>query len=118
MLRPERSTPPASHPLRAFIDVQAVGDTIIIPGVSGTHIRLYKCVLTAEGTGVLTLQEGRRANSGGVRVVTTGNIVLMFESDMPLKCPAGQPLVLNLTAAMHITGFVEYTQEPERREEG
>jgi hypothetical protein len=29
---------------------------------------------------------------------------------MPLALPEGQPLVLNLSAAIRITGFVEYTQ--------
>jgi hypothetical protein len=102
--------PQALHPVRAFIDAQAAGDTIIIPGVPGSTIRLYKFVITATGAGVLTLQEGRRENSGGLRVATTGSTVLMFESDMPLEFPDGQPLVLHLTAAMRLTGFVEYTQ--------
>jgi hypothetical protein len=112
-MRPETSNPQVLHPIRAFIDVHAVGDTTIIPGVPGTNIRLYKFVLTAEGTGVITLKEGQRENSGGLRVVNNGNIVLMFESEMPLAVPAGQSLVLNLTTAMHITGFVEYTQRHE-----
>lgn len=102
--------PQAVHPVRAFIDVQTVGDTILIPGIPGTTIRLYKCVVTAGGAGVMTLQEGQRENSGGLRVAMTGNTVLMFESEMPLAFPDGQPLVLHLSAAMRITGFVEYTQ--------
>jgi hypothetical protein len=59
---------------------------------------------------VITLKEGTRENSGGLRVATNGHVVLMFESDMPLALPEGQPLVLNLSAAIRITGFVEYTQ--------
>jgi hypothetical protein len=34
----------------------------------------------------------------------------MFDSDMPIELPEGQPLVLNLNAAIRITGFVEYAQ--------
>jgi hypothetical protein len=102
--------PQAPHPLRAFIDVRAVGDTTLIPGVPGTTIRLSKVVLTAGGAAVVTLKEGRRDNSGGLRVVMNGHLVLMFESDLPLALPAGQPLVLNLHAAIRVTGFVEYTQ--------
>ena len=109
-MRPERTPPPALPPQRAWIDVQAVGDTILIPGVPGTKIRLYKFVLTAEGAGVITLKEGRRDNSAGLRVATNGHVVLMFESDLLLALPEGQPLVLHLSAAVRLTGFVEYTQ--------
>ena len=115
MVRPEMSNDPqALQPVRAFIDMQAVGDTTIIPGVPGTHIVLYKFVLTAAGAGVITLKEGQRENSGGLRVANTGNTVLMFESESPLEFPTGQPLVLNMTAAIRVTGFVEYTQEQAR----
>jgi hypothetical protein len=109
-MRPEMTTPHALQNLRAFIDVHVVGDTTIIPGVPGTKIRIYKVVLTAGGAVVITLKEGTRDNSGGLRVATNGHVVLMFESDMPLALPEGQPLVLNLNAAIRLTGFVEYAQ--------
>jgi hypothetical protein len=112
MMQSERSHPQAVHPVRAFLDVQTAGDTIIIPGVPGTSIRIYKFVLTVGGAVVITLKEGQRENSGGLRVANNGNVVLMFESDVPLECPAGQPLVLNLTVAVRLTGFVEYMQGP------
>ena len=109
-MRPEMTTARALQPQRALIDVQVVGDTIIIPGVPGTHIRLSKVVVTAGGAAVITLKEGRRDDSGTLRVATNGYVVLMFESDLPLAFPEGQPLVLNLSAAIRLTGFVEYTQ--------
>jgi hypothetical protein len=111
-MQPEMSQPQAPHKLRALIDVQAVGDTTIIPGVPGTAIRIYKVVLTAGGASVITLKEGQRDNSGGLRVAMNGHLVLMFESDLPLALPADQPLVLNLTATTRVTGFVVYTQMP------
>ena len=98
------------HNGRVFIDVKAVGDTTIISGVPGTTIRISKVVLTVGGTVVLTLKEGARDNSGGLRVASSGNIVLMFDSDIPLQLPEAQPLVLNLSMAIRVTGFVEYTQ--------
>jgi hypothetical protein len=109
-MRPEMTTPHALQHQRAFIDVHVVGDTTIIPSVPGTHIRISKVVLTAGGAAVITLKEGTRENSGGLRVATNGHVVLMFDSDMPLALPEGQPLVLNLSVAIRITGFVEYTQ--------
>ena len=109
-MRPQMTTPHVLQHQRAFIDVHVVGDTIIIPGMPGTHIRISKVVLTAGGAAVITLKEGTRENSGGLRVATNGHVVLMFDSDMPLALPEGQPLVLNLSAAIRITGFVEYTQ--------
>jgi hypothetical protein len=109
-MRPEMTTPHALQHQRAFIDVHVVGDTTIIPGVSGSHIRISKVVLTAGGAAVITMKEGTRENSGGLRVATNGHVVLMFDSDMPLALPEGQPLVLNLSAAIRLTGFVEYTQ--------
>jgi hypothetical protein len=109
-MRPEMTTPHALQHRRAFIDVHVVGDTTIIPGMPGTKIRISKVVLTAGGAAVITLKEGTRDNSGGLRVVNNGNVVLMFDSEMPLELPEGQPLVLNLNAAIRITGFVEYTQ--------
>jgi hypothetical protein len=66
--------------------------------------------VTAGGAAVITLQEDRRENSGGVRLAANGHVVLLFESDPPLALPAGQPLVLHLSAAIRLTGFVEYTQ--------
>jgi hypothetical protein len=109
-MRPEMTTPQALPPQRAWIDVQAIGETILIPGLPGTTIRLSKVVVTAGGTAVITLKEGQRDNSGGMRVATNGHVVLMFESDLPLAFPEGQPLVLHLSAAIRLTGFVEYTQ--------
>jgi hypothetical protein len=109
-MRSEMTPPPAPPPQRRWIDVQTIGDTTLIPGVPGTTIRLSKVVVTAGGAAVITLKEGRRDNSGGVRVATTGHVVLMFESDLPLAFPEGQPLVLHLSAAIRLTGFVEYTQ--------
>ena len=109
-MRPEMTTPHALQHQRAFIDVHAVGDTTIIPSVPGTHIRISKVVLTAGGAGVITLKEGMRENSGALRVATNGHVVLMFDSDMPLALPGGQPLVLHLSAAIRLTGFVEYTR--------
>jgi hypothetical protein len=110
MMRPAMSKQHAPHNGRVFIDVNTVGDTTIIPGVPRTTIRISKVVLTAGGAVVLTLKEGLRDNSGGLRVANSGNIVLMFDSDMPLQLPIGQPLVLNLSVAIRVTGFVEYTQ--------
>jgi len=104
------TTPHALQHRRAFIDVHVVGDTTIIPGMPGTKIRISKFVLTAGGAAVITLKEGTRDNSGGLRVANNGNVVLMFDSEMPLELPEGQPLVLNLNAAIRITGFMEYTQ--------
>jgi hypothetical protein len=109
-MRPEMSKPHALNNLRAFIDVNSIGDTTIIPGVPDTKIRVYKFVMTAGGAVVITLKEGTRENSGGLRVANNGHLVLMFDSEIPLKLPEGQPLVLNLNAAIRITGFVEYTQ--------
>jgi hypothetical protein len=109
-MRPEMTTPHALQHQRAFIDVHVVGDTTIIPGVSGTHIRISKVVLTAGGAAVITLKEGTRENSGGLRVATNGHVVLMFDSDIPLALPESQPFVLNLSAAIRLTGFVEYMQ--------
>src|SRR5919109_2676342 len=106
-MQPEMSQPQAPHKLRALIDVQAVGDTTVIPGVPRTKIRIYKVVLTAGGAAVITLKEGMRENSGGFRVANNGNVVLMFDSDMPIELPEGQPLVLNLNVAIRVTGFVE-----------
>jgi hypothetical protein len=109
-MRPEMTTPHALQHRRAFIDVHVVGDTTIIPGMPGTKIRISKVVLTAGGAAVITLKEGTRDNSGGLRVANNGNVVLMFDSELPLELPEGQPLVLNLNAAIRITGFMEYTQ--------
>jgi hypothetical protein len=109
-MRPERTPPQALPPQRAWIDVQGVGETTLIPGVPGTTIKIAKVVVTAGGAAVITLQEGRRENSGGLRLATNGHVVLLFESDLPLALPEGQPLVLHLSAAIRLTGFVEYTQ--------
>jgi magnesium chelatase family protein len=77
-MRPEMTPLPALQPQRAWIDVQAVGDTTLIPGVPGTTIRLSKVLVTAGGAAVLSLKEGRRDNSGGLRVATNGHIVLLL----------------------------------------
>jgi hypothetical protein len=109
-MRPEMTPPPALQPQRAWIDARVVGDTTLIPGMPGAAIRIAKVVVTAGGAAVITLKEGMRADSGGLRVATNGHVVLMFESDLPLTFPEGEPLVLHLSAAIRLTGFVEYTQ--------
>jgi hypothetical protein len=109
-MRPEQTPPPALPPQRAWIDVHAVGETTLIPGVPGASIRIAKVVVTAGGAAVITLKEGMRADSAALRVATNGHISLLFESDLPLALPEGEPLVLHLSAPIRLTGFVEYTQ--------
>jgi hypothetical protein len=113
-MRLERTTLHALPLQRAWIDVQVDGDTTLIPGVPEAHIRIAKVVVTAGGAAVITLKDGTRDPCWALQVATTGHIVLMFASDLPLVLPAGQPFVLHLSAAVRLTGFVEYTHERSR----
>jgi hypothetical protein len=110
----ERTTPHALLPQRAWIDVQVDGDTTLIPGMPEAHIRIAKIVVTAGGAAVITLKDGTRDPCWALQVATTGHVVLMLASELPLALPAGQPLVLHLSAAVRLTGFVEYTHVTSR----
>lgn len=91
----------------------AVGDNLIIPGVAGEQIRVYRMLLSFSGNTTITFYSGSSAGAMlfGPSVMFAGGSITMEPSGVPwLVCAVGQGLDLNTTIAVNVGGMISYTQ--------
>lgn len=99
------------------INVAAAGDNTIVPGVAGKVITVVAFLLT---NGVATAQTvtikdgtGGTALSGPMALSTTGDPIILppdLTVDWFQALVAGNPLVLNLSAATQVGGAIWFVQ--------
>jgi len=96
----------------AALTVSASGDNTAIaaPG-SGKHLAVYRLVMTvARGSEVnIVLKSGVTAKSGAM-VADTYDLDF---GDAPLICGSNEAFIVNLSAAVAVTGFVQYIEVTE-----
>lgn len=101
---------PAAY-TEAAIDVSAQGAATVIAAQPGTTIRVYKLLLMAGGAVTLTPRSGSTPLTGGLPLQSGGGMVLDGSSSPWFTCGAGEAFVLNLSAAVQVSGRIYYTQE-------
>jgi hypothetical protein len=101
------------------IDISAAGDTPIVTGVPGQHIRVINLVLVPDATVAVQFKSSGGTLLTGAMKVTTQGLVPGFSSPHGpgWKWPyfstvVGEDLVLTLGTGVHVAGWLNYILEP------
>lgn len=96
--------------LEAKINEASGGDHIIIPGLAGQTIRVFRIffVLTADTD--VTFKDGATALTGPLPMLASGSITLDFTELHWFITSAGNDFVINTTPNAGFGGRVYYTQ--------
>jgi len=93
----------------APIDISAAGDTTLVAPVTGRKIRVLALALVPDAAVAVTFKSGSSKITGPVRLVD--NLILAAEVPWGcFECSSGQPLVLNLSAAVQVSGWLSYQE--------
>jgi hypothetical protein len=96
----------------AALSISSSGDNTAksAPG-AGKHLEIYRIVGTvARGSEVaVTLKSGSTAKSGAM----VADVYDIDFGDKPLICGTNEALVINLSAAVALTGFIQYVEVTE-----
>lgn len=99
---------------RASVSVSTSGaNTLVAAPGAGLRIVLLRSTLVAAGSVSVTFKSNTTALSGAMPLPANGNglsdcdpIIGLFE------CAENEPLVLTLSAAVAVTGYLSYALEP------
>jgi hypothetical protein len=97
---------------RAKIDVASSGDNSIVSAVAGKKIRVISLFYLASGT-VTAMWYSAAAGTaltGGLQHTAATGVVLNQNEDGWFETVAGEALVLNLSAAISVDGFLSYIE--------
>jgi hypothetical protein len=94
------------------VDLATSGDNVIIAGVAGQTIRVFKLFLVLGGDTLLTFKHGTTEFDGPLTMFAGGAIV--FDEPRPprhwFKTGTGEDFIINLSNAVQLSGRVYYTQ--------
>jgi hypothetical protein len=96
----------------AALTVSASGDNTVIaaPG-AGKHLAIYRLVMTAaRGSEVDIILKSAATTKSGAMVADTYDLDF---GDAPLICGTNEAFIVNLSAAVAVTGFVQYIEVAE-----
>jgi hypothetical protein len=96
----------------AALTVSASGDNTAIaaPG-AGKHLAIYRLVMTAaRGSEVDIILKSAATTKSGAMVADTYDLDF---GDAPLICGTNEAFIVNLSAAVAVTGFVQYIEVTE-----
>jgi hypothetical protein len=96
-----------SEPQFAVISTAASGDTTLVAAVAGARIGLVGFFIVASGAVNLKLKGGATDLTGPMACVS-GKPLTDVSRVSELETAAGQPLVLNLSAAVQVSGALVY----------
>lgn len=98
--------------LNTAINAAGAGDNTIVAGVAGQTIRTHRLVLVAAGAVNVIIKDGAVTNLTGAMPMVAGvPYILSLDTGRPwFKTSAANNLVLNLSAAVAVAGFVQYAQ--------
>lgn len=114
--------PTVAQPLTAAVSVALAGDAIIVGAATVYRIRVLSYMLVAAGIVSVQWKSGLGSgNLGGVARPLSGVMPMAANNNLNTGQPdplawlfqteLAQPLVLNLSAAIAVTGHVTYTLE-------
>lgn len=98
------------HELRsAAVNVSSSGNNTIVAGISGVSIVVLQYWLVAAGAVSVTWQtSGGTVKDGPMPFAANGGYAPSFNAKGYYALPLGEGLVLNLSAAVQVGGFVRY----------
>jgi hypothetical protein len=96
----------------AAVDCAALGDNTLIAGVALQMVNVYRIVLVFGANVEATLYDGAAgtALTGPIPMAAGGSFTLDFDGEPWFTCSAATEFVLNLSAAVQVSGRVYYTQ--------
>jgi hypothetical protein len=96
--------------IQSPINLSASGDNIVIAGVSGQLIKVLQFLLVAGGATTLTLKSGASLISGPMSLEAGGTLILPYSSVPIQTISAGDPFIINSSAAVSVGGIISFTQ--------
>lgn len=95
---------------KAKIDIVTSGDNTIIPLSAGKKHKIVKIWFVCAGAVDVTFKEGATAITGAMSFGQGGG--LADDGDLnPIEIATGQAFVINLSAAVQVSGMVRYVTE-------
>jgi hypothetical protein len=86
------------------------GGALNVGGAGFGAVTVWQLELEAAGAVNLQFKSGSTAIGGAIVLTGAGSTVTLNQTGAPwFKCAAGQALVLNLSAAIAVTGTIYYT---------
>lgn len=93
----------------AVINANTTGDTTIVAAVPGKKIRVVAFGLVAAGTVSVKFRRGTTDITGSLRLTEAGGIAHSFSGGL-FETGVNQALVINLSAAVPVGGYVVYEE--------
>lgn len=103
---------PSAAGLQRPIEAAAAGDNVLVPGVAGQRIRVYHYNMLTRGAVNARLRSAATNLSGLYSGAAAFSLVFDAPEFYPLTCGVGEDLILNLSGAVGVDGFVIFTQGP------
>jgi hypothetical protein len=96
----------------ASVSISSSGDNTVVSGTSSQTVRVYKLVLIAAGGVAVTIKDGASTSlTGAMPLAANGAMAIDFNEGEPVfVTSSGNGFVVNLSAAVAVTGFVQYTK--------
>lgn len=95
----------------AQISFNLAGDNVLISGISGKKIYVYRIFLVVGGITNLIFKDGLSINkSGAIPMLANGSITLDISNVPWFQTTAGNDFILNSSQSVQISGVVYYQQ--------
>jgi hypothetical protein len=102
--------PTAPRLSSAPISISAGGNNVLVPGIAGQTIRVFKLFLVFGSATAATFRSGTNPTSGSLPISAGGSVVLDLDTEPWFFTDPGVDLVLNTTSTSIVGGAVYYTQ--------
>lgn len=97
-------------PKYAVINAASSGDNVLVSGVPGRKIRVLSYTLVASGFVDARFDSGSAPITGAMPLPTNGGVSCAMSPFGHFETAAGQPLELNLSAAVGVRGHLVYIE--------
>lgn len=95
----------------AVINASSSGDNTLVSGTTSQTVRVYRLLLTAAGNVNVKFKDGASTDlTAALTLQAGGAIVLDFDTEPWFVTSAGNGFVLNLSAAVQVSGRVWYVK--------
>lgn len=98
------------HLSGAAINFNGAGDNIIIPGISGQAIWVYKYFVVVAAATSLTYKDGATSLTGAIPLAANEAMVFTFDTRPWYETDLGNDFIINSTNAVQVSGRVYYLQ--------
>lgn len=94
----------------AQVNAAGAGDNTLVAGIAGQTIRLWKIFLVVNAAVNIQFKSGATTLTPVMNMLANGSFVLDFDGEPWLVTAVADALILNLSAAVQVSGRLYYTQ--------